>query len=116
MARSIGLNLELKDEDSADSSEEDIDDWGTMIARMMKNYPSMSLDNVLNLSYPQFKALYINIYNDKTFGIVIPFLGTGEEEKDKRPKIDKSKAKEINALEVSSIVAQMNRDFLQGMR
>lgn len=110
--------MELKEQDSTDSSEENTEkeDWGAMISRFMKVYPSMSLNDVLDLSYPQFKALYSNIYNEKTFNIFIPYLGTGSEEnsEEKTTKIKKeieTSGKEVNIMEINNIVAQMNKDW-----
>ena len=114
LVKSIGLDLELKEEDGAESSEE-TEDWGVMISRFLKNYPSMNLNDTLELSYPQFKALYINMYNDKTFNVVIPFLGSSEEG-DKESEVKKIQrevekdGEELNVLELNSILAQMNRD------
>lgn len=108
--------MELKEEDSAESSEEP-EDWGIMISRFMKSYPSMTLNDTLELSYPQFKILYMNIYNDKTFSFVVPFLGSSEDnDVEAATKEVKSKAKESNITEISSIVSAMNRDFMGANR
>lgn len=106
--------MELKEEDNAESSEE-AEDWGVIISRFMKNYPSMTLKDTLELSYPQFKALYINMYNDKTFSVMIPYLGSSEEgEKESEVKKVKEKVQkngeELNVVELNNILAQMNRD------
>ncbi len=108
--------MELKEEDSAESSEEN-EDWGIMISRFMKNYPSMTLNDILELSYPQFKILYMNIYDDKTFSIVIPYLGSSSEDStDEATKEVKQNAKESNIVEISSIVSAMNKDFMSSNR
>lgn len=116
MVTNIGLDLELKETDNANSSEEDTEesDWGIMISRMMKAYPSMDIEKVLNLSYPQFKALYINIFNEKTFSFVIPYLGSSEDDNEieQAKKEVKDKAKESNITEIASIVSAMNKDFM----
>lgn len=105
--------MELKDKDSTESSKQsNSDDWGVMISRFMRVYPSMNLENILKLSYPQFKALYSNIYNEKTFQLVIPYMGSGESEKDEMNKI-KNEATESNIIEIQSVVAQMNREFVR---
>lgn len=108
--------MELKETDNTNSSDSDTDedDWGIMISRIMKAYPAMDIQKVLDLSYPQFKALYINIFNEKTFSFVIPYLGSSSEddEVDKATKEVKTKAKESNIAEISSIVSAMNRDFM----
>ena len=120
MASSIGLDLELKEEDGTNNSNKDTeetDDWGIMISRMLKSYPGFDIDKVLNLSYPQFKILYKNIYNEKTFSFVIPYLGSSEEnDVEAATKEVKSKAKESNITEISSIVSAMNRDFMGANR
>ena len=120
MVTNLGLNLELKETDNTNSSDSDTDendDWGIMISRIMKAYPAMDIQKVLDLSYPQFKALYINIFNEKTFSFVIPYLGSSsDDETDQATKEVKSKAKESNIAEISSIVSAMNRDFMQAGR
>lgn len=73
---SIGLSLE-RSEDSTNSSEKT--NWGTMFSQFMKNYTSMRISDVLQLSYPQFKALYREICNIRTFPVVIPYMGGGED-------------------------------------
>lgn len=110
--------MELKDKDGTESSEEDKDDWGIMISRFMKNYPSMTLDNILNLSYPQFKALYSNMYNEATFSIVIPYLGSSENDEKsdvkeirKITKETQETGKDLNIEELGNLVAQMNQGW-----
>lgn len=114
MDTGIGLELGIKDSDSAENSLNDkdveVDDYAVMISRFLKVYPSMSLNDVLNLSYPQFKALYLNIYNDKTFNIVIPYFGTSDKKDDTEAikRQIQEKGEELNINQLARVTAFMN--------
>lgn len=100
MESSIGLNLESS-KDSDNDSDNKID-WGLYFS-LLKNR-GFSHQEILNLSYPQFNAYMKEINNPLTFGITIPYMGSGE---------DKSEEKEISSKEeFLNIVADMNKDFL----
>lgn len=99
MESNIGLNLESS-EDSDDDSERKGTDWG-MCFSVLKNR-GFSHQEILNLSYPQFNAYMKNINNPLTYGITIPYMGSGEE-----------KEEEISSKEeFLNIIADMNKDFL----
>lgn len=86
-------------EDNDDDSKK-ITDWG-LIFLILKNR-GFSHDEILNLSYPQFNAYMKNINNPLTYGIIIPYMGGGEE------KNEEISSKE----EFLNIIADMNKDFL----
>ena len=70
---------------------------------MLKNR-GFSHAEILNLSYPQFNA-YMNSINDPlTYSIVVPYMGSGEK--------DKNEGKLSGKEELLSIVANMNKDFM----
>lgn len=87
-------------EDSDEDSEKEKMDWGLYFS-LLKNR-GFSHEEILNLSYPQFNAYMKNINNPLTYGIVIPYMGGGQE-----------KEEEITSKEeFLNIVAEMNKDFL----
>ena len=98
MVSNIGLNLESSEDNDNDSNEKI--DWGLYFS-LLKNR-GFSHQEILNLSYPQFNAYMKNINNPLTFGITIPYMGTGEEN-----KTEKITSKE----EFLNIIADMNKDF-----
>ncbi len=100
MESNIGLKLESSEDNGEDSNNEKID-WGTCFA-ILKNR-GFSHQEILNLSYPQFNAYMQNINNPLTFGITIPYMGSGEESKEEEV---------VNKEELLNIVANMNNDFL----
>ena len=110
--------MELKDKDSSESSKkestEEYDDWGMMFSRMIRTY-HFSMEEMCNLSYPQFKALYMNIYNNKLFNFVIPYLGSSEDaktnNKTKNEGIDIDESKELNVDEFQNLISLMNSEF-----
>lgn len=89
-------------ESSEDNGEDsrDITDWGLYFA-LLKNR-GFSHQEILNLSYPQFNAYMLKINNPLTFGIVIPYLGNGE---------DNEKTEITSKEEFLNIIADMNKDF-----
>lgn len=99
MVSNIGLNLESSEDNDNDSNEKM--DWGLYFS-LLKNR-GFSHQEILNLSYPQFNAYMKNINNPLTFGITIPYMGNGEE----------NKKEEITSKEeFLNIIADMNKDFL----
>lgn len=99
MESNIGLKLESSEDNDEDSEKKKMD-WGTCFA-VLKNR-GFSHQEILNLSYPQFNAYMKNINNPLTYGITIPYMGSGEE-----------KEEEISSKEeFLNIVADMNKDFL----
>lgn len=107
--------MELKEKDNTDSSKEDTkpEDWGVMFSRMMKTYPALTIEGICNLSYPQFKTLYQNIYNKDTFTFTIPFLGSEEKPEEIADKA-KEEAKEANLTEAKKMIAMMNSEVMGG--
>jgi hypothetical protein len=99
MESNIGLTLESS-EDNGEDSEEKNTDLGICFA-ILKNR-GFSHQEILNLSYPQFNAYMKNINNPITYGITIPYMGSGEE------KEEQISSKE----EFLNLVADMNKDFL----
>lgn len=99
MESNIGLTLESS-EDNGEDSEEKNTDWGICFA-ILKNR-GFSHQEILNLSYPQFNAYMKNVNNPITYGITIPYMGSGEE------KEEQISSKE----EFLNLVADMNKDFL----
>ena len=100
MESNIGLKLESSKDNDEDSDKEKID-WGICFA-ILKNR-GFSHQEILNLSYPQFNAYMQNINNPLTFGITIPYMGSGEE----------NQKEEVGSKEeLLNIVADMNNDFL----
>lgn len=87
-------------EDNGDDSEKEKIDWGMCFA-VLKNR-GFSHQEILNLSYPQFNAYMNNINNPLTYSVTIPYMGGGEEKK------EKISSKE----EFLNIIADMNKDFL----
>lgn len=99
MVSNIGLNLESSEDNDNDSNEKM--DWGLYFS-LLKNR-GFSHQEILNLSYPQFNAYMKNINNPLTFGITIPYMENGEE----------NKKEEITSKEeFLNIIADMNKDFL----
>lgn len=95
----IGLDLESKEDDEEDS-EKGPTDWG-LIFTILKNR-GFNHEEILNLSYPQLNAYMNNINNPLAYGIVIPYMGEGEDKK------EEFSSKE----EVLSLIADMNREFM----
>ena len=100
MEPNIGLNLESSEDNDEDSKKEEVTDW-SLIFMLLKNR-GFSHEEILNLSYPQFNAYMKQINNPLSYSITIPYMGSGEEEK------QEIASKE----ELLSLVADMNRDFL----
>lgn len=61
---------------------------------------------ILQLSYPKFKAYMNNMNNPLFFSMMIPYLGTG----DKKEEVSEENTIN-NPDELLSIVASMNSDF-----
>lgn len=55
-------------------------DWSMIFAQMIKQY-GFDIKQILELSYPQFKALYSIAFDPKTFNVVVPYMGSGEVDK-----------------------------------
>lgn len=92
--------MESRKDNGEDS--DSVMDWGLYFS-LLKNR-GFSHEEILNLSYPQFNAYMKNINNPLTFGITIPYMGSGKEE---------SEGVEITSKEeLINIIADMNRDFL----
>lgn len=88
-------------EDSDKDSKFEPTDWGLTFS-LLKNR-NFSHEEILDLSYPQFNAYMNNINNPLSYMVTIPYMGGGEEEKEK----------EISSKEeLLNIVADMNKDFL----
>lgn len=62
---------------------------------------------ILQLSYPKFKAYMENMNNPLFFPLVVPYLGSGED--NKKELSEENSIKSSN--ELLSIVASMNSDF-----
>lgn len=119
--RSIGIVLETHKEDNDEVSKKV--DWG-MVFMLLKNR-GFSHKEILELSYPQFNAYMKNINNVLTYNMIIPYLGSNEEEQEeiettdingekkiiKRPKIEKTGSEIQSREELLSVIAQMNSDF-----
>ena len=120
--------METHKKDSDEVSEKT--DWG-FVFMLLKNR-GFTHDEILKLSYPQFNAYMNNINNALTYDIVIPYLGSGQEDVDseeadepkkntiqknkEKPKVNKSKIKrtseEITSKEeLISVIAMMNSEF-----
>lgn len=93
----------MESSEDNDKDSDKITDWG-LIFSLLKNR-GFSHEEILNLSYPQFNAYMKNINNPLTYGITIPYMGSGEEKEEKEEKIS-SKEEFLN------IIADMNKDFL----
>jgi hypothetical protein len=94
----IGLNLESSEDSDKDSKE--VTDWGLLF--MLLKSRGFSHKEILNLSYPQFNAYMNNINNPLSYPMTIPYMGSGEEKKE---KIDSKE-------EFISMIADMNKDFM----
>lgn len=69
---------------------------------MLLKSRGFSHKEILNLSYPQFNAYMNNINNPLSYPMTIPYMGSGEEKKE---KIDSKE-------EFISMIADMNKDFM----
>ena len=90
-----------KDEDN----DEDSNKTNWCIIFLLLRARGFSEEEILNLSYPKFKAYMNNINNPILYPVMIPYLGSGEEQQDNQ-KIDSKE-------ELLTIVADMNKEFLQ---
>lgn len=105
-ANSIGLTLESSD-GSSESSEENnkSTNWAMVFAQLIKHY-GFSLQEVLDLSYPQFKALYSVVFEPQTFDITIPYMGNGEKDE---TEVIKQEENEVNTKEgIMQMIARAN--------
>ena len=94
-------------EDSGDDSNKT--DW-CMIFMLFRSR-GFTDDEILQLSYPKFKAYLENMSNPILFSMMIPYLGDGEN-KNKNKKVEVSEENAIKSKEeLLSIVASMNSDF-----
>lgn len=94
--------------DSNKNSDKEGTDWGIMFSQLMKNYPALDIEKINNLSYPQFKILYREIYNPKTFSITIPYMGSGDKNKEKTDEI-KQEENQVQTKEgILQTIARMN--------
>lgn len=90
----------MESSEDNDNDSDKITDWGLTFS-LLKNR-GFSHQEILNLSYPQFNAYMQSINNPLTYGITIPYMGSGEE-----------KEEEISGKEeFLNIIADMNKDFL----
>lgn len=93
---------------SEDSETNKSTDWAIIFAQLIKNY-SLSIDEILNLSYPQFKALYSVVFEPKTFKITVPYMGSGESSKTDEIK---EQGNEINTKEgIMQMIARANASW-----
>lgn len=108
--RSIGIVLETHKEDNDEVSEKT--NWG-LIFMLLKNR-GFTHNEILKLSYPQLNAYMNNTYNALCYNVVIPYLGSSEENKDGNgvSKVRNEKVQEFNSEEeLLAMVAMMNGDF-----
>lgn len=102
MVPNIGLNLESK-EDNEDDSENKVTDWGLIFTLLKQR--GFSHDEILNLSYPQFNAYMNQINNPLSYNVVVPYMGSSEDENDNQAQIASKE-------ELLSLVADMNKEFV----
>ena len=102
--------METHKEDNDEVSEKT--NWG-LVFMLLKN-KGFSHNEILKLSYPQFNAYMNNIHNALTYNFFIPYLGSGEENKDGNDvyKVSNQNAQEFGSeQELLAMVAMMNGDF-----
>ena len=93
---------------SEDSETNKSTNWATVFAQLIKNY-GLSIDEILNLSYPQFKALYSVVFETKTFNVTIPYMGSGESSKSDEIK---EQGNEVNTKEgIMQMIARANANW-----
>ena len=69
-------------------------------------------NEILKLSYPQLNAYMNNLYNELTYQVVIPYLGSGDSDKNGVTDEDIKNSQEIHSKEeLLSVVALMNSQF-----
>lgn len=102
MEPNIGLNLESRKDNDDDSKKNEEIDWGLCFS-ILKNR-GFNHQEILNLSYPQFNAYMLNINNPYSYNIVIPYMGSNEEEVSDDNVIESKE-------ELMSIIADMNSQF-----
>ena len=92
--------MESHNDSDEDSKKEE--NWANLYITLMRNL-GMTMEQINNLSYPQFKALIMNMYDKNTFNIVMPYMGDGEKEGE---KVELQTPEEL-----SKAISSMNLDF-----
>lgn len=87
-------NIEDNDEDSKNTN------WCEIFMAFRSR--GFSESEILQLSYPKFKAYMENLNNPIIFPLVVPYMGDGSQNKDE--KLDTKE-------ELLNIVADMNKEF-----
>ena len=67
-------------------------------------------NEILQLSYPKFKAYLENINNPLFFNMMIPYLGTSDDKENNKVEVSEKNAIKSKD-ELLSIVASMNSEF-----
>ena len=92
---------------SNEDSEKEPTDWGIIFAQLIKHY-GFNIDEILNLSYPQFKALYTAIFEPKTFNVMIPYLGSGDKNKEATDSIKREENEVTTKEGIMQMIANAN--------
>ena len=92
--------------DNGEDSEET--DWGTIFT-ILKSRGFLH-NEILQLSYLQLEEYMQNIFNEKTYPVFIPYLGSGKD-KDTKKVIATPENKITSRDELMGIINQMNNDF-----
>ena len=108
--RCIGIVWETHKKDNDEVSEKT--NWG-LIFMLLKNR-GFTHNEILKLSYPQFNAYMNNIYNALCYNVVIPYLGSGEENKDGNgvSRVSEENSQKFDSeQELLATIAMMNSEF-----
>lgn len=100
----------VKKEDDNENSEKKSQDtnWALIFSQMLKHYPGLTINDLLDMSYPQFKALYSIVFDPRTFSVTIPYMGSGDKNKDKTNEI-KQEENEVTTKEgLLQMIARAN--------
>ena len=100
----------VKKEDDNENSEKKSQDtnWALIFSQMLKHYTGLTINDLLDMSYPQFKALYSIICVPRTFNVTIPYMGSGDKNKDKTNEI-KQEENEVTTKEgLLQMIARAN--------
>lgn len=100
------FNKKSEEEDSKTKPQET--NWALIFSQMLKHYSGMNINDLLDLSYPQFKALYSIVFDPRTFSVTIPYMGSGDKNKDKTNEI-KQEENEVTTKEgLLQMIARAN--------
>lgn len=97
--------MEFRTGNSEENSEPT--DWGIIFTQLIK-ICHLSIDEIKELSYPQFKAIYGKMFDDKTFDIFVPYLGSSDSETSSESIKRNSENEILNREELMQVIAESN--------